>query len=55
MRLVRNGLFPAPIKLTPAKNGRVRFAEEDIEKWLDERRRINAVGSSSDVQKEEAI
>jgi predicted DNA-binding transcriptional regulator AlpA len=34
MRLVRQGHFPKPIKLSPSKNGRVRFTEEDIEQWL---------------------
>jgi len=38
MRLVRQGTFPKPIKLSTGRNGRVRFAEEDIEKWLFDRK-----------------
>lgn len=38
MRLVKQGDFPKPFKLSPSKNSRVRFAQEDIEKWLQSRR-----------------
>jgi predicted DNA-binding transcriptional regulator AlpA len=48
MRLVRKGLFPPPIKLTPAKNGRVRFVEEDIERWLlDRKASPNGMGGAA--------
>jgi predicted DNA-binding transcriptional regulator AlpA len=43
MRLVRQGRFPKPIKLSTAKNGRVRFAEADIEQWLMSRRQHGGV------------
>lgn len=40
MRMVQRGLFPRPIKITPAKNSRVRFLPEDVECWLQSRQNM---------------
>lgn len=36
-RLESEGKFPRRVKLTDAKNGRVAWLEEDVDKWIEER------------------
>lgn len=43
MRLVRQGQFPAPIKLSQSKNSRVRFLPDDVECWLRSRSAHNSI------------
>ena len=38
MRLVRQGQFPAPVKITTGIRGRVRFELRDIRSWLETRK-----------------
>lgn len=37
-RLVREGKFPIPIRLTPGSRGNVRWDVMDIENWIAERK-----------------
>jgi predicted DNA-binding transcriptional regulator AlpA len=39
MRLVREGKFPQPFKITDAKNGHVRFEAADVGRWIAEKRK----------------
>lgn len=38
MRLVRQGRFPKPIKLSSGMNSRVRFLPQDVTQWIEARR-----------------
>jgi excisionase family DNA binding protein len=38
MRLCREGRFPSPIKINPGARGRVRFAEADVVRWVEQRK-----------------
>ena len=38
MRLVRQGQFPPPVKITTGIRGRVRFELRDIRAWLETRK-----------------
>lgn len=38
MRLVRQGRFPKPIKLSHATNSRVRFLPQDVTQWIEARK-----------------
>ena len=38
MRLVREGRFPRPLKISDAKNSRVMFDQQDVKAWIETRK-----------------
>lgn len=43
MRLVRQGRFPKPIKISRSTNSRVRFLPHDVTQWIEARKASAAI------------